>query len=90
MIIDRDAPSDIITEVINEDGTVDKLIDLYGMVALAWKSSQEHTEDIDYNTVDLSGLILESAQKDSIITEQNNTINQLENDLANLMLEICK
>lgn len=90
LIIDRDAPSDIITEVINEDGTVDKLIDLYGMVALAWKSSQEHTEDIDYNTVDLSGLILESAQKDSIITEQNNTINQLENDLANLMLEICK
>ena len=90
LIIDRDAPSEIVSEVINEDGSVDKVVDLYAMTALSWKGLQEQQEEKEYLEADVAGLMLEVAKKDAIIEEQKEQLAILEQDMADILMEISK
>ena len=89
LIIDRDAPNEVINEVVNEDGSVDKVIDLYGMTALAWKSLQEHQEEKTSLEMDVCDLLMEIADKEKTIEEQNAKIASLEADFAELLLLVA-
>lgn len=77
LVIDRETPEQIINVVENEDGTVDKTIDLYKMSALAWKAIQEHNCKKDELESESSMLMFELAKRDLKIKELEDKIDEL-------------
>lgn len=97
VVIDRGVPEELIQEIVNEDGSIDRVVSSYGMTSLAWKGLQEHSEQISVVEEETAYAMLDSVIKDreiksqaQAIEEQAEQIGIIEEDIAYTILDSAK